>query len=355
MIAADLNDRIVRRRGVGAVVLALAAVGALALAPAAGAKTEPVGGGSTKLKLTSKAADYLDENKSKVKAVDPASSKKSGFNLPIKKGELDTKKVKGQLKHDGALELKGPGGKVELTKFQAKFSKSSKLSAKAPKKNTKLFDLDTENAKTKTKGTTTKINKVTGTLTSKGVAVFEDITEMELSDPEMTFIKVKVAAEPGDLPLDSGDTSLTPDSSLGSKLSAAGITLGPSSPATQKGDVVSFPVKSGDVGAGGGSGTVRLDGGIKLTRGGTTLDLTKPRINLAEGEITMVIGGERVVVLEFDADAAKVKVDGKKVTVTKIDATLSGDGAKAINDAFGGSTFAAGDKFGKLEISGKTG
>ncbi len=355
MIAADFKDRAARSRAAGAALVGLAAVVALAMAPAANAKTEAVGGGSTKLKLTSSAADYLDENKTKLKAVDPATSKKSGYDLPIKKGELDTKKVKGQLKHDGGLDLKGPGGDVELTKFSAKFSKSSKLSAKVDKKNTKLFDLDTENATVKTKGTTTKINKVTATLTSKGVATFQDITDMEIDDPDATFAKVKVAAEPGEVSLNSGDATLTPDSSLSTKLSGAGITLEPSSPATRDGDDLSFPVTGGSVGADGGSGTVRLNGGIKLSKAATTLDLTKPRINLADGEITMVVGGERFVVLEFDADKAKVSVSGKKVSVTRINATLSEDGAKAINDAFGGSTFAAGDKFGKLAVSGKTG
>jgi hypothetical protein len=104
VIAAHFSDR-TARRGTGVAVAALATAVALVLAPAASAKTEPVGGGSTKLKLTTKAADYLDENKTKLKAVDPAKSKKSGYDLPIKKGELNPKKAKGQLKLDGSLEL----------------------------------------------------------------------------------------------------------------------------------------------------------------------------------------------------------------------------------------------------------
>lgn len=355
MIAADSTHRTARRRGIGALGFALTAAVALVLAPAAGAKTEPVGGGTTSLKLSAEALDYLDENSTKIKAVDPAKAKKSSYQLPIKKGELDTKKVKGQLKHDGGLELKGPGDEVELTKFGIKFSGHSTLSAKVEKKNTKLFDLDTENAKPKVKGTTTKINKITATLTSKGVSVLEDITDMELEDPEMVFAKLKIAAEPGDVTLTGGDTSLALDSGMKSKLSTAGITSEAGSPATKDGEDFSFPVAGGDVGADGGSGTVRLDGSLKLTKSGTTLDLKKPRINLADGEITVDLAGTRVTAMAFDAAKAKVEVKGKKVTVSRIAATLTEEGATAINDAFGGSTFKADDKFGTFEVAGTTG
>jgi hypothetical protein len=58
--------------------------------------------------------------------------------------------------------------------------------------------------------------------------------------------------------------------------------------------------------------------------------------------------------MAFDAAKATVEVKGKKVTVSKIDATLTEEGAKAINDAFGGTAFKADDKFGTFEVAGTT-
>ena len=355
MIAADSTHRTAGRRGIGALGFALAAAVMLVLVPAASAKTEPVGGGKTTLKLSSGAADYLSENQTKIKAAEPAKAKGTKYTLAIKKGELDTKKVKGSLKHDGGLELKGPGGEVELTKFLAKFSKSSKLSAKVEKKSSKLFDLDTEGTKPKVKGSTTKINGVTATLTSKGVGVIEDITDMELEDPEMVFAKVKVAAEAGDVTLSGGDTSLALDAAMKTKLSGAGVSSEPTPPAVLDGEKLSFPVAGGDVGADGGSGTVRLEGGLKLAKGATTLEWSKLRINLADGEITTQAEPARLTVLSFDPEAVTVKSKGKKVTVSKIATTLTEEGATAINDAFGGTAFKADDKFGTFEVAGTTG
>lgn len=351
MISGNSTHQTARRRGTWALIPALAAAVTLALAPSAMAKTEPVAGGKTTLKLKKSFAEFLADTGTKLKAIDPAKDKKSGLQLPIKSGELDSKKVKGTLKHDGGVELKGDGGEAELTKFVAKFGAGSKLTAKVDKKSTALFDLDTDNAKLKVKNGTTNISGVKVILTEKGTQLFEEITDMEFEERDMTYGKLKVAAEPGDLTLDGGDADLT----LESAFNSGGITASAIDPATQGAGKFGFPITAGKVSPDGGSGSVRLDGGLRLTKGGTNLDLTKPKIDLAAGEISAVNAGNRGTILSFDADQPNTTVKGKAVTITGIEARLTADGASAINTAFGGSAFSQGQAFGEFEVKGTTG
>ena len=353
MISPDSRHETSRRRGIGAAGLALAATLGLALAPAAGAKPQTVGGGTTTLKMTRAVAEFFADTGTKVKAIKPAKDKKSGIQLPIRSGELDSKKAKGSVKLDGGISLRGDGGKAELTKFAAKFAKSSKVTAKVDGDKTKLFELDTDKAKAKQKGSTVTYSKVKAITTRKAARLIEEITDMELEEPDFVFGKLKLKAEigGGELPLSGGDTGLVLDPAARTKFDSQGITRAAVSPATRQGDEYSFPVLGGKVAEDGGSGVIRLDGGIRLTKGGTSLELTKPRIHLGDGEITAVIGGERRTVMSFPANKVEVTVNGQDVTVSGITAKLTEEGAAAINDAFGGSAFSEGEKFGQFEVA----
>jgi hypothetical protein len=333
----------------------------LALAPGASAKVEPVGGGTTTLKIKKAIAEFLDDTGTRVRAIDPAKDKKSGLQFPIKSGELNDKKAKGKLKHDGGFELRGDGGRVELTKLAAIFGKnsklkakveSSKLRAKGAKKSTKLFDLDTDNAKVKGKGEEIKVSGVKATLTSKGAAMIEEVADMELDDPDVVFGKLKVAAQKGDTRLDGGNADLALAGSATQTLNNQGINSSPIDPATRDAGKFDFPIAGGKVRADGRSGTVRLDGGLRLAKGGTNLDITKPRIDLARGEVSAIIAGNRGALLSFDAAKAKVTAKPKKVTVTGIDGALTADGATAINEAFGTTAFREDARFGTFEVKG---
>jgi Htaa len=361
---ARLTHEATRGRGIGAVALALAGAITLALTPGASAKVEPVGGGKTTLKIKKAMTQFLADTGTRVKAIDPAKDKKSGFQFPIKNGELDNKKAKGKLKHDGGVELRGEGGRVELTKLAATFGKSSKLKAKventaraeneahAAKKNTRLFDLDTDNAKVKQKGEETKVTGIKATLTSKGAAMIEKVADMELDDRDAVFGKLKVAAQKGDLVLDGGNANLALAGSATQTLNDQGISSSPIDPATREASTLNFPITGGKVGADGGSGTTRLDGGLRLAKGGTNLDINKPHIDLARGEVSAVIAGNRGTLLSFDPGKAKVTAKPEKVTITGIDGALTADGAIAINEAFGTTAFQEDARFGTFEVKG---
>ena len=172
-------------------------------------EAEQVSGGTTSLKISANVGEFLADTGTKVKVIDPAREKKKGYGFPIASGELDNKKVEGTLKHRGGLELKGDGGKFELTRLQAKFGRSSKLKAKLDGKNSALFDLDTENAKAKESDGTIKVNGVKVLLSAKGLRLIEDVTEMELEDRDVVFGKLKVAAETGggEVTIDGGDAN----------------------------------------------------------------------------------------------------------------------------------------------------
>lgn len=342
-------------RGTRALAAALAAAVTLtlALAPGAIAKLEPVGGGKTELGIRSALRDLLADSGTKLKAIDPAKLKqKRKLSLPIKKGELDDKKAKGKLRQDGGLELNGPGGKLRLKGFLVKLGKGSKLKAKDGNKNVPVADLDTGKAKVKAKGGKTKLTGVKAILTSKGTALIEEVTEQELDD-DTVLGKLKVSAKAGDVSLKDGSSNLKLDSSTSGALTTAGITSGPIDPATRKSGKLKFPITGGKVGVDGQSGIVRLDGGLRLARGTTSLDLTKLRISFDDGKVTALVAGNRVTVLSLDVADASTKVKGEVVTITDVAATLTAEGATAINEAFG-TAFTAGAAFGTFKVKGTT-
>src|SRR5918994_1205059 len=281
----------------------MATVATLVLAPGAFAKPEQVSGGTTSLKIGSNVGEFLADTGTKVKAIDPAKEKKKGYGFPIASGELDNKKVEGSLKHRGGIELKGDGGKFELTRLQAKFGRSSKLKAKLDGKDSALFDLDIDNANAKESDGTIKVNRVKVLLSAKGLRLIE------------------VVAETGgeELDLTSGDANLALDNAF----TSGGVSASAIDPATQGAGRLGFPVIGGKVAEDGASGVVRLNGGLRLTRGGANIELTKPRISLTGGEIPAVISGDRVSVASFSLAGVTVNVDGAEVTMTGIDSELT--------------------------------
>ena len=342
------THRGVRRQGLVVVAAAMATAATLVLAPGASARPEQVSGGTTSLKISANVGEFLADTGTKVKAIDPAKEKKKGYGFPIASGELDNKKVEGSLKHRGGIELKGDGGKFELTRLQAKFGRSSKLKAKLDGKDSALFDLDIDNANAKESDGTIKVNRVKVLLSAKGLRLIEDVTEMELEDRDVVFGKLKVAAETGgeELDLTSGDANLALDNAF----TSGGVSASAIDPATQGAGRLGFPVIGGKVAEDGASGVVRLNGGLRLTRGGANIELTKPRISLTGGEIPAVISGDRVSVASFSLAGATVNVDGADVTITGIDSELTSDGARAVNEALGGNAFSEGDPFGRFEV-----
>jgi hypothetical protein len=337
-----------RRQGLVVAAAAMATAATLVLAPGAFAKPEQVSGGTTSLKIGSNVGEFLADTGTKVKAIDPAKEKKKGYGFPIASGELDNKKVEGSLKHRGGIELKGDGGKFELTRLQAKFGRSSKLKANLDGKNSALFDLDIDNAKAKESDGTIKVNRVKVLLSAKGLRLIEDVTEMELEDRDVVFGKLKVAAETGgeELDLTSGDANLALDNAF----TSGGVSASAIDPATQSAGRLGFPVIGGKVAEDGASGVVRLNGGLRLTKGGANIELTKPRISLTDGEITALISGDRVSVASFSLAGATVNVDGAEVTITGIDSELTSAGARAVNEALDGNAFSEGDPFGRFEV-----
>jgi hypothetical protein len=189
-------------------------------------------------------------------------------------------------------------------------------------------------------------------LTSKGVSLFEEVADMELEGRDVVFGKLKVKAEAGggELSLTGGDAGMALDAAAKSKFSAEGIATSAVAPGTKSGDNFTLPVVGGKVAEDGASGEVRLDGGLRLAKGGTNLDLTKLRIHVEDGEITAVSGGSRKTVMSFNANRVEPTIQGENVTLSGIAAKLTEDGAAEINGAFGGDAFAEGDAIGAFEV-----
>ena len=348
---------IARRRGRRALAAALAATLTLAFAPSAWAKLQTVGGGKTVLRINAASGEFLADAGAKLRPIKPAKEKKSGLQFPIKEGELDDKKVKGNVKHDGGFRLQGSGEKFKLTKPIAKFGKRPNVTMRVGKKSSKVFELDTDKAKVKKKGEKITVSGVRVITNGRSAGLIEDVTGEQLQDPEFVFGKLKVAAKPGDLSLRSGAGRLALDGGITQAFSAAGINPSAVEPATVNDNGrFAFPISKGKVSADGTSGNVRLDGGLGLTRGGTSLDLSKPRINLDDGEVTAVVGDSRIPTLAFDAAEVEIAVKKKqRVTISGVTTALGAEGASAINEAFGTNAFSEGQPFGEFTVKGRTG
>lgn len=86
-------------------------------------------------------------------------------------------------------------------------------------------------------------------------------------------------------PVIGGDTSVTLNSSTVSALTGLGFSISAVSPATLSGLVATFPITGGDT-------TTMIDhsGGLGVTKGGTTADITNFIVNLSGSQANTITG-----------------------------------------------------------------
>src|SRR4051794_9684880 len=117
-----------RRRAVLAAGGALLALGLAA--PGAGAATVDLAGGSTTLKLDSKAAKALTSLGVSVAPTGKAKASSSGVAFPITGGSIAPAKATGTIRHTGGLRLRAGKVRVTLSDFTVSVRATPTMSAK---------------------------------------------------------------------------------------------------------------------------------------------------------------------------------------------------------------------------------
>ncbi len=148
-----------------------------------------------------------------------------------------------------------------------------------------------------------------------------------------------------------GSTALVLSSTATGALSELGITPGLVAPAYAANGALQFPITNRFLFAL-LTTTIKHSGGISLTKGDTTVDLTDFDIDLASKTLTAEVNGAGPVpILALSFAGAKIGYPGGgEVTVGPVTATLTATAASALNSAFDTTAFTAGLDFGQATV-----
>jgi hypothetical protein len=157
----------------------------------------------------------------------------------------------------------------------------------------------------------------------------------------------------------SGTTVLTLDSTLVTALATNGITVTADAPATLSGSTATFPITTG---------SVDLDTLVAVVSNSGALTFTDQDVTVIVGQFSIVAqqDTEPVALAEvivngtatglypaFDITGNVTRpATGTAVALTNLNVTLTAEGASLLNNAFGISSFAAGQVFGSASITG---
>jgi hypothetical protein len=132
-----------------------------------------------------------------------------------------------------------------------------------------------------------------------------------------------------------GSTTLAVDPGTLGALGSLGVSPGAVPPAQLNGATYAFPITS-SLRRALRSGVIRHVGGISLTTGGTTVELTDFDIVLGKGLLFgRVNGGDPTALLDLDYSRARIGFRYGRLVVGPIGTTLTQGAADALNTAFG--------------------
>ena len=149
-----------------------------------------------------------------------------------------------------------------------------------------------------------------------------------------------------------GATTLELDPGAVAALTGLGVAPAPIAPARalDSGEL-SFPIVN-SLGNALRTGQIRHSGGISLTAGGTTVELTNFNIDPLRRQLTARVGDARVPILSLDFSHARLSVKWGSFRLGPVGGSLTDVAAGALNSAFGlpAGTVPAGLKLGDATV-----
>jgi hypothetical protein len=154
-----------------------------------------------------------------------------------------------------------------------------------------------------------------------------------------------------------GATTLTLDPGAVAALTSLGVTPAPIAPARAKrnGDLA-FPITNRLTNVL-RTGVIKHSGGISLTAGATTVELTNFWIDPFRRQLTADVGGSRAPILDLDFSHARVSGGFGRLTLGPVGGALTDVAAGALDGAFGlpAGTVPAGLKLGDATVRYRAG
>jgi hypothetical protein len=137
----------------------------------------------------------------------------------------------------------------------------------------------------------------------------------------------------------SAATTLALDPGTAQALTHLGVTVTPLRPAKVRSGGIAFPITAQRLDGETYAGRIAHSGGLRLAAGDTRVRLRNFVIRIDETpDLTArVVGGPRISLLDLDLSEADIARDGRRLRVENVKATLSDEGAAALNGAFGTS------------------
>ena len=159
------------------------------------------------------------------------------------------------------------------------------------------------------------------------------------------------ASASASVPVVGKSTSVVVNPVTAQALKQAGITITPVAPATAH-TVLLFPVSGGQVVVATLAGTIEHSGGLILSHGGKSVQLTSFTVDTSTKQLTALVAGQRVPIFELNLASLK-RATGPNGTViaSDIKMTLTAQAATALNSALGLSTFVPGLPFGVATVT----
>ena len=154
----------------------------------------------------------------------------------------------------------------------------------------------------------------------------------------------------------AGDTRLTLDKKAGLALRALGIRVAPVASSKVSAGAIVFPITSGSVDPKLTDGAlINHSGGLRLTKGRTTVALRNLRIRVtgSQATISATVGTTRATIINLDLTNAKATRPALNLRLKGVGVKLNATGASALNRAFKTSAFKSGLKLGTAVVNAR--
>ena len=275
--------------------------------------------------------------------------------FPITGGSIDPASAEGRIDHSGGLALRAGDTRVALRNFRVHVgARRAILTAQVGNGRLTALSLSLENAKVVRNGLGTTVRGVRALLSGQAAKALNAAFQTDLFARGLPIGSVTVRATPAQVELAGGATTLALDSGAASALASLGVEAAPVGPASAASGGLSFPITGGKLDAKSFAGNVRHSGGIRLSKGSTVAELTSFTINVdADPDLTALVGGQRVSILNLDLSQLDAQVRGRRITLGGVRATLTAAAAQALNGAFSTSAFTEGLLLGTATVAAR--
>jgi hypothetical protein len=361
-------------------------IGAAAVATAAGSSSKSTS--TATLTLSVKAKRSLARQHVTVRALRPATRRKSSYALPASSGKWNFAKATGTLNLKGvlAIAVRKRSVNIRSVTFTRPAKGAGKLTVKLARHKVKLFTI-VGRARVKRSSTSETINGLTAKLTKAGATRLDRVLHSHAFRKGQSFgsFTVKVSNSPvtGTAGAPGAGAPVAGASSTGagvafvpafrSLLDSAGLGAIPLLPGSNglpaplgtttipglEGTGVTLPL-NGSTGAASFSngvltGTIPLSGGLQLGNGALSVSLTNPELTLGTGtegsSLSFEINGTGVKLLDLDTSKlVQSALPNGTLDLRGLLATLSSEGAASLNAALGQNLFTTGQPVGGVTL-----